>query len=644
MKTLKEWAIYYAVEKGWPVFPCKIDKTPYTEHGVLDATTNVKKINEMWDKWPKANIGLDCAGAGFMVLDYDPGHDVKELENNVGPIPNTGLSASTPRGGRHDYLRIGIGEIVSPSASKLARFVDVRSFNSYVLLPPSRTADGGYEWVRDGKAAYRTDELLRVANSHREKHKDRDEWIIEPDMERNVRDAIKWLKKDAKIAVEGQGGDAMAYATAAYLKSYGISEDKAFDLMWEHWNPRCDPPWDESEVEHLETKIENGYEYNTSPPGNITSAYHQAKSKALFKPIMRTVGKNGKEWTAGRFRVVDYEGMQEIAPPRWIIPNLLPENSYALLVGASGTCKTFIALDMALSIATGVGMGDEASWPVIESSGPVLFAAGEGRSQIAKRVKAWSQTHFYGNSVPNFRLMDPVPMITEEIEPFLDAAIDASPKGKGYRLVILDTLGRSMQGTNENAQENASAFTQLVEVIQKELNCAVLALQHTGNDNANRARGSSVFKADADTVLLLKRKPKEMFITMTMDKQKDAPEWVKEKYIRVKEVHITPKIKTLVAMKAKKQDLPTKTPKSDDGASLLLLDRIEKVTLKFLANNKLKKYAHATLANAIACKIEGVDSKKLREKWLKSLREDSKRKVAGCYDPATGKWRYQKAT
>ena len=31
------FALGYA-EAGWPVFPCKPDKTPYTKHGVLDAS------------------------------------------------------------------------------------------------------------------------------------------------------------------------------------------------------------------------------------------------------------------------------------------------------------------------------------------------------------------------------------------------------------------------------------------------------------------------------------------------------------------------------------------------------------------------------------------------------------------------------
>ena len=63
---------------------------------------------------------------------------------------------------------------------------------------------------------------------------------------------------------------------------------------------------------------------------------------------------------------------------------------------------------------------------------------------------------------------------------------------------MLDTVGRAMQGVNENAQEHASNFTRLVDRLRHELGATVLALHHTGHETSTRARGSSVFGADAD--------------------------------------------------------------------------------------------------------------------------------------------------
>ena len=82
MTALRDAALAYA-ERGWPIFPVRTDKTPYTSNGVLDATTNTKQIEEWWGIHPRANIALDVGALDMMVLDLDPGHDMKELEENV---------------------------------------------------------------------------------------------------------------------------------------------------------------------------------------------------------------------------------------------------------------------------------------------------------------------------------------------------------------------------------------------------------------------------------------------------------------------------------------------------------------------------------------------------------------------------------
>ncbi len=195
MTQMLDAALAYAKE-GWPIFPARADKTPLTPAGVLDATTDERRITEWWTKHPDANIALDVGGAGMMVLDLDPGHDMKELEDAIGPLPETALRARTPRGGEHLYFALDEGEAVSPSASNLAPHVDVRSFHSYVLLAPSRTGDGSYTWQSHGKPAHRTDRMVEVANSARRKHADRDRWLIAPDLPENVERATQWLKSD----------------------------------------------------------------------------------------------------------------------------------------------------------------------------------------------------------------------------------------------------------------------------------------------------------------------------------------------------------------------------------------------------------------------------------------------------------------
>ena len=612
----------------------------------MDATTNLQQIEDWWEEWPNANIALNVGEANMMVLDLDPGHSMEELEKNVGPIPETRLVATTPRGGKHLFFRIDNGELVSASASKLAPHVDVRSFHSYVLLAPSKTKDGSYHWDCEDKPIFRTDDLLRAANKGREKHEDRDRWLIEADLRENIAIAIKWLTEEAKVAIEGQGGDSMAYATAAQLKSYGISEELAFDLIWEHWNPRCSPPWSSDNIEHLQQKVENGYSYNVSPPGNLTPAYHAASTASLFQPVVNILDK-GYEVHSGRFRFVDEDGMSSIRPPEWLIEDLFTAGSYAMLFGPPSTFKTFIALDMALTIASGGFGSSDLCWPnKVRVVGPVLYAAGEGRSDIFKRVVAWQKRHNRGEKTGNFVLGDPVPLVNEDHGQFLEGAKEASPK-EGYKLVILDTVGRSMAGMNENAQQDASAFTNLVEHIKYELGAAVLALHHTGFSDQHRSRGSSVFGADTDTIIRLDRETKAKVVSLTMTKQKDAPEWEQKKYVRLDTVVVSvdPLIDSLVAVTgeavaAQKQEKElAKTQVTD-----MQRQAVETAIIEYLTDHPDEFFSDNTLADDIHEAGDfGIRPGTIRTRYIADLKKDKKSPAFRFYDEKAEHWVYRPA-
>jgi hypothetical protein len=77
---------------GWPVFPCKWAgpraKSPITNHGHLEATTDPDKIKAWWGKWPHAMIGVRLPDS-VIVIDIDPrnGGDLAELESSQDHCP-----------------------------------------------------------------------------------------------------------------------------------------------------------------------------------------------------------------------------------------------------------------------------------------------------------------------------------------------------------------------------------------------------------------------------------------------------------------------------------------------------------------------------------------------------------------------------
>jgi hypothetical protein len=640
MTTMLEHALAYA-KRGLPVFPCNALKEPLVEHGVTEATTDPKKIEQWWARFPKANIGCDVTGANLCVVDFDPGSDMAQVKRDL-QLPNTEMRQRTPRGGIHLFYAIDGEDRVANSVSKIAPKTDVRGINGYVLLAPSRTSDGVYTWEAEGKAAFRTDDMLRSFNVAREKHKDRDAWIIEPDLPANVAAASKWLAEDAKIAVQGQGGDAMAYATAAHLKSFGISEELAADLMWEHWNPRCQPPWRSEEADHFEAKIVNGYSYNTSPPGNITPAYKEAKTKALFRPVLRDDLPSGREVTAGRFRFVDREAINHIPAARWLIPNVLPEDAYVILFGKPGSFKSFVALDWALTVATGGSFPWSGAFTV-EDPGPALYILGEGRASFAKRIRAWEGAHFDKRQAGNFVLADPVPLVSEAIDGFIDGALAMHPQG--YKLVVVDTVARAMQGLNENAQEHASKFTAMTQRLQAELGATVVAVHHSGQGDDTRSKGSIEFVGAPDTIFGVHREGKSMQIELSNPKQKDAPEWEKPRLLDLKPIgdQETGSLAVFPVVDAKPAaEKPTRERKRAgkvDGAVLLILDT---ALVKVLEANKLLSWSTKALSEALAMRPEiEVDSKTLQNGHLQALRENVTTKANRMYDPMTRKWKWR---
>ena len=650
-------AVAYA-KRGWYVFPCRADKTPHTAHGVLDSTIDTDQIKTWWETWPNANVAIDTGKSGFMVLDLDPGWSQDELERNVGAdMHATQLHAKTPRGGEHLFYRLPEGEIVPPSASKLAKHVDVRSHNSYVLVAPSRTRDGVYEWAEgsweDGlkgiKAAMADEAYVAKAKANfKEKSEDHDNWIIEPDMPENVDLASYWLANDAQIAVEGRGGDALAYATAAHLKSYGISPELALDLMWEHWSPRCKPPWVASDLEHLTSKINNAYRYNTSPPGNVTTAYKAAVHAKMFAPVSRDDLPNGLGVNAGRFRFVDATGLGNARPPEWLIEDFLMADTQALMFGAPGTFKSFVALDIGLTLANGGCWEWKETWrSSIQGKGRVLYALSEGRAQLINRIHGW-MSHRQVEAAPDwFHIADPVPHVGEDIAPFLQGALAMSPDG--YDLVIIDTVGRSMQGLNENAQEHASKFTAMSDSIRNGLNGAtVLGIHHTGHDNQDRTRGSMVFQADADTMVRVDRELKELAVSLTMTKQKDAEEWQASIRLDMAKMELDPDTVTLVpAIPAKASERQTKQDtkgrkRNSPEINSSMDDRVDEILHSIMKSRKSTTFHTATVARMLAVEPDiHYEETALRIKVLQRLRSDATRWAHLHYHPEPNYFKFQ---
>ena len=98
---------------------------------------------------------------------------------------------------------------------------------------------------------------------------------IEPDQPRNIKAAIHYLKADASPAVAFRHGNDCTYQTACVVRGrFGLSELTCYDLMIEHFNPRCDPPWS---LKEMETIVANAYRYAHGALGEESAEAEFAK-------------------------------------------------------------------------------------------------------------------------------------------------------------------------------------------------------------------------------------------------------------------------------------------------------------------------------------------------------------------------------
>ena len=151
MKSLLDHALTYAEKAGWQIFPCKLDKSPYTKHGCKDATTDPGQIKKWWSRWPDASIG--CATgpkSKIWILDIDlPGgpESLQKLISENGELPETRMQ-KTGSGGIH-YFFPWNGAKIGNTSGKVGVKVDTRGIGGYIILSPSPHPSGNnYEWLK----------------------------------------------------------------------------------------------------------------------------------------------------------------------------------------------------------------------------------------------------------------------------------------------------------------------------------------------------------------------------------------------------------------------------------------------------------------------------------------------------------------
>jgi hypothetical protein len=209
--------------------------------------------------------------------------------------------------------------------------------------------------------------------------------------------------------------------------------------------------------------------------------------------------------------------LKDIKPPTWLIDKIATAGSVGFIAGAPKSFKSWIALDMALSIATGIQFLDHFN---VVKPGPVLYIQEEDSAVTVKNriKKIWA-----GKSIDKMRVSTPKngkpevwwePRNFEEFDPDIDIYLmegfTASeghwqewldetltrgmemPDGsyQPYVMLIVDTLMNTAGDVEENkSQQMTTRLFKPMKLLMRKHNCAMRFVHHMGKGSGEGQRG-----------------------------------------------------------------------------------------------------------------------------------------------------------
>ena len=494
---------------GFRVFPLETNgKRPVIDAWLKKASANPVCIRNWWTDpvmgWERdCNIGV--TGGVFLDVDrkhgVDGGDSLADLTERNNPLPST-LHVLTPSGGEHFYFKDDPS--IHNSAGRLGPGLDIRGVGGYVVGPGS-TIDGkeyrqveGYdavavcpEWLAD---------LARKVPRMYPNPKRRVAPGVTLDSNDATTRAVQYLDQDAPLAIEGAGGDDTAFRVAAWVKDFGISEGSCLELMMDHWNERCAPPWPPDE---LETKVANAYRYGVEEVGAVSPEADFGKGKK--SPEAK------KSKLAPRFWSIPLP--DEIASREWVLGTLLLKGYLTVLISPPGGSKSTMALHAALAVVTGrkeiIGM------PVSSRQKVWIYNNEDGENEWKLRLSSAALHHrikteeLMINSQPALAINtgDEQRLLIarrsqdgSHIEPYHLHPLLAFVQEHQFGVLIVDPFLETHEA-KENSNEEINRVATMFRAIAKRANCAVLLIHHSNKPpgassegragDMNSARGAS---------------------------------------------------------------------------------------------------------------------------------------------------------
>ena len=216
----------------------------------------------------------------------------------------------------------------------------------------------------------------------------------------------------------------------------------------------------------------------------------------------------------GRFELIHASKIADRDPPEWIVEQLVPQADFAMMFGNSGAGKSFLALDLALSIATGHPWFNR---PV--KKGPIVWIAAEAAGSMRNRLRAYAQAHGVELETTDLWVVEHTLslMSNEEAQVLIEVLQEKQPL-----MVVIDTLAAASGGANENSGEDMNQVLANCRKLHEVTGALVMLVHHSGKDASRGARGWSGIRAAMDAEFEVTYSEDSPIRAVTVTKQRDA--------------------------------------------------------------------------------------------------------------------------
>jgi len=478
------------VDRHWSVLPISQGKkspamqkwTPYTEKAA-----SIEQLYGWFDTLTGAGIGVVTGKvSGIVVIDVESYCNAK-IDDILAAYP-TGLVAKTGGGGWHLYYRYPESGKVGNKV-RLYDGVDIRGEGGFIVLPPTRHKSGNdYTWYMKGEPGEFPKPLIdRLQEERKDVPKKETGWVT---------DTLRGV---------GEGSRNHSCARlAGYFASKQMPEDVVKALLME-WNAKNIPPLSQQELMRTVESVYRSYH------GNITLE----PEKPLSAGVTNQFDLASLDLYAKRYAEMDEQ---------WLIKDWLVDKSVTFVVSPPESYKTWLLLDLAVSVASGAPfMG---VYEVAHKGSVFIIQQEDAPAALLERITLIAQSRF--NLMPevdegelSFGMMPDLPIYFHTSRKLkfgdLDILKDIEEHIVNLRpsLILIDPLYSATDGANNYMADLANQMMILKDWRDK-YGCSFVIAHHSrksaSSDDMLRedAWGSQFINAFLEAGWQIRRDPKKL--------------------------------------------------------------------------------------------------------------------------------------